>query len=88
MTLDVDERGLVGADIGDDALREIERAMVSEELAGWSERYPDVVVRPLVRKGDPVTLLLEASRTAALVVIGSRGRRRFTVRCSDRPGRS
>ena len=78
MTLDVDERGLVGADIGDDALREIERAMVSEELAGWSERYPDVVVRPLVRKGDPVTLLLEASRTAALVVIGSRGRGGFT----------
>ncbi|WP_420124242.1 universal stress protein [Nakamurella sp.] len=78
MTLDVDERGLVGADIGDEALREIERALVSEELAGWAERYPDVVVRPLVRKGDPVTLLLEASGTAGLVVVGSRGRGGFS----------
>lgn len=77
MTLDVDERGLVGADVGDDALREIERALMSEELAGWSERYPDVVVRPVVRKGDPVTFLLDAGADASLVVVGSRGRGGF-----------
>jgi nucleotide-binding universal stress UspA family protein len=77
MTLDIDERGLVGADVGDDALREIERALVSEELAGWSERYPDVVVRPVVRKGDPVTLLLASAAEACLVVVGSRGRGGF-----------
>lgn len=77
MTLEVDERGLVGADVGDDALREIERALVSEELAGWSARYPDVKVRPVVRKGDPVTLLLEAGAEASLVVVGSRGRGGF-----------
>lgn len=77
MTLDVDERGLVGADVGDEALREIERALVAEELAGWSERYPDVIVRPLVRKGDPVSLLLEAAETAGVVVVGSRGRGGF-----------
>lgn len=78
MTIEVDERGLVGADIGDAALRQIEQALVSEELAGWSERYPDVVVRPLVRKGDPVSLLLEAAGTAGLVVAGSRGRGGFS----------
>jgi nucleotide-binding universal stress UspA family protein len=77
MTLDVDERGLVGADIGDEALRVIERALVAEELAGWSERYPDVVVRPVVRKGDPVSLLLEAAAEGSLVVVGSRGRGGF-----------
>lgn len=77
MTLDVDDRGLVGADVGDDALREIERALVSEELAGWSERYPDVVVRAEVRKGDPVTLLLESAAEVSLLVVGSRGRGGF-----------
>lgn len=77
LTLDVDERGLVGADVGDDALREIERALVSEELAGWSEKYPDVKVRPVVRKGDPVTFLLDACADASLVVVGSRGRGGF-----------
>ena len=77
MTLDVDEHGLVGADVGDEALRESERAMVSEELAGWSQRYPDVVVRTVVRKGDPVTLLLESAAEASMVVVGSRGRGGF-----------
>ncbi len=77
MTLDIDERGLVGAEIGDDALREIERALVSEELAGWSERYPDVVVRTEVRKGDPATLLLGSAAAASLLVVGSRGRGGF-----------
>ena len=77
MTLDVDERGLVGADIGDDALRQIEQALVSEELAGWSERYPDVVVRTVVRKGDPATVLLESAAEASLLVVGSRGRGGF-----------
>lgn len=77
MTLEVDVNGLIGADVGDDVLRQIERALVSEELAGWSERYPDVVVRPVVRKGDPAGVLLAAGADAALVVVGSRGRGGF-----------
>lgn len=77
MTLDVDERGLIGADVGDEALRQIERALLSEGLAGWSERYPDVVVRPQVRKGDPGSLLLDAAAAASIVVVGSRGRGGF-----------
>jgi nucleotide-binding universal stress UspA family protein len=77
MTLDVDEHGLIGADVGDATLQQIEQALVSEELAGWSERYPDVVVRPVVSKGDPVTVLLGAGADAALMVVGSRGRGGF-----------
>ena len=77
MTFPVDEHGLIGADVGDDGLRQIERALVSEELAGWSEKYPDVVVHPAVRKGDAIAELLEHSADASLVVVGSRGRGGF-----------
>jgi len=77
MTFDVDERGLIGADIGDEGLRQIERALVSEELAGWAERYPDVLVQPVVRKGDAIAELLDHSADASLVVVGSRGRGGF-----------
>ncbi len=77
MTFDVDERGLIGADVGDDALLQIERALVSEELAGHAERYPDVVVRPAVRKGDAGAELLDLAADASLLVVGSRGRGGF-----------
>jgi nucleotide-binding universal stress UspA family protein len=36
-----------------------------------------VVVRPIVRKGDPITELLELSADAAMVIVGSRGRGGF-----------
>lgn len=78
MTFDVDGHGLIGADVGDEALRQIERALVSEELAGWSEDYPDVEVRAEVRKGDATAELLEHSAEASVVVVGSRGRGGFS----------
>lgn len=78
MTLEVDDQGLIGADVGDETLLQIERALVSEELAGWAERYPDVVVQPVVRKGDVITELLDHSADASLVVVGSRGRGGFS----------
>lgn len=77
LTVEVDERGLIGADIDEDSLRQIEQALVSEELAGYAQTYPDVVVRPVVRKGDAITELLELSADASLVVVGSRGRGGF-----------
>jgi nucleotide-binding universal stress UspA family protein len=77
LTFDVDENGLIGADIGDEGVRQLERALLSEELAGWSERYPDVVVRAAARKGDAITELIELSADASLVVVGSRGRGGF-----------
>jgi nucleotide-binding universal stress UspA family protein len=52
-------------------------ALVSELLAGWSEKYPDVRVLRHVVRGDPVIELLEQSEGASLLVVGSRGRGGF-----------
>ena len=52
-------------------------ALVSEVLAGWQEKYPDVVVRHRLVRGHPVTALLDASDSAQLVVLGSRGHGEF-----------
>ena len=50
-----------------------QKAVLSEALAGWSEKYPDVVVRRDVSRQRPVDALLAAARTADLLVVGSRG---------------
>jgi len=54
-----------------------EATLVSELLAGWSEKYPDVLVRHHVVRGDPVIELLEQAHGASLLVVGSRGRGGF-----------
>lgn len=55
-------------------LSEREERLVAETVAGLCEKYPDVTVTELYRRGDPVKQLVEASRNASLVVVGSRGR--------------
>jgi hypothetical protein len=47
-------------------------------LAGWQLRYPNVDVRRLVTRDDPVKTLLNHSRHAQLVVVGD-GRRSSSV---------
>ncbi|MGZ4493122.1 MAG: universal stress protein [Nocardioides sp.] len=47
---------------------------VAESLAGFAEKYPDVVVGEYVVENDPAKALIAASERAALVVTGSRGR--------------
>lgn len=47
-------------------------------VAGRTERYPDVVVRQEVASGDTREVLIEASKTAQLMVVGARGRGGFT----------
>ncbi len=56
------------------------RLAVSESLAGWRSKYPDVDVTDVIADGHPVdALLAEAQRVdAALLVVGSRGRGGFT----------
>ena len=49
--------------------------LVAESLAGFAEKYPDVEVTTHQDGGDPGRALVEASRHAELVVVGSRGRR-------------
>jgi nucleotide-binding universal stress UspA family protein len=58
-------------------LEDGERAELSEQLAGWREKYPDVDVRPIVVRGRPTQTLLRYAGQAELVVVGSRGRGGF-----------
>ena len=52
---------------------------VSESLAGWRDKYPDVQVTEVIADGHPVDALLSETTTvdAALLVVGSRGRGGF-----------
>jgi nucleotide-binding universal stress UspA family protein len=59
------------------SLEEEEHAVLSENLAGWSEKFPDVVVRREIYLDNPRGRLLEWSSRAQLVVVGSRGRGGF-----------
>ncbi|MEW2592401.1 universal stress protein [Micromonospora aurantiaca] len=51
-----------------------ERAAAEAELAPWRESFPDVPVEIEAVPGSASALLVEASRSAQLVVVGSRGR--------------
>lgn len=55
------------------AIEEWQRQSLAERLAGWSEKYPDVVVRRFVTRDRPARCLLEEAKHAQLVVVGSRG---------------
>lgn len=51
--------------------------LISEQLAGWRQDYPDVAVRRVVDWARPANLLVEQSEAAQLLVIGSHGRGGF-----------
>ncbi|MFJ8582849.1 universal stress protein [Micromonospora sp. NPDC093277] len=65
--------GPTGAPPGSDP-EAAERTAVEQELAQWRETFPDVPIEIQVPSGNPAALLVEASREAQLVVVGSRGR--------------
>lgn len=56
------------------ALQEESEQILAERLAGWQERYPDVAVQRLVVCDRPARELVNQSKSAQLVVLGSRGR--------------
>ncbi|MGY1577825.1 universal stress protein [Streptomyces sp. MN13] len=55
-----------------------EERLLTEALAGTSERYPDVKVEHRTVRGPTRPALIEASRSARLTVVGSRGRGGFS----------
>ncbi|RPK80670.1 universal stress protein [Streptomyces sp. ADI98-10] len=69
-----------GADIYVDPsteLAEAEERLVAEVLAGRRERYPGVIVEPRALRSQTREALIEASRSAQLLVVGARGRGGF-----------
>lgn len=50
------------------------QATLSEAVAGWREKYPDVTVRENVVLEHPIDGLLYASKGQRLLVVGKRGR--------------
>ena len=60
--------------IGWEPVLEAEQRVLAERLAGWQERYPQVVVDPVVAHGRPARALIERAATAQLLVVGFSGR--------------
>jgi nucleotide-binding universal stress UspA family protein len=60
------------------AVAESEERLLAQALAGRQEKYPQVPVKHELVLGVTHEALIEASRTAQLVVVGARGRGGFT----------
>ena len=54
-------------------LQRDEERVLAEALSGWTERYPHIPVERRSVRGQPRQSLIEASGTAQLLVLGTRG---------------
>ncbi|MCF6734353.1 universal stress protein [Blastococcus sp. KM273129] len=60
--------------VGDEAAQRREEDLLSDVLAPWTARYPQVPVRQVVERGRAAEVLLSASLTAELLLVGRRSR--------------
>lgn len=78
---DAEVRGLVAAGrLLDQVEDDRAHAVIAEQLAGWREKYPDVVVEQVVRRGRATEALLRQDPDEIepeMIVVGSRGRGGF-----------
>ncbi|KUI32624.1 universal stress protein [Mycobacterium sp. GA-2829] len=66
-----------GVGVDSDGWQQQAEEVLAERLAGRQDRYPDVSVHRIVVCDRPARVLIEASRDAQLVVLGSHGRGGF-----------
>ncbi|MFC0003899.1 universal stress protein [Micromonospora siamensis] len=71
--LRVSQAGRLSADEAAATLAD-DRTATEEAVAQWRETFPELAVSVDVTAGSPAAELVEASRAAQLVVVGSRGR--------------
>ena len=64
-------------DVGWADLETLGAEVLSEQLAGWRDRYPEVRVRSVVARTSPARWIVEQSDAAQLIVVGSHGRGGF-----------
>ena len=60
-----------------DALEQENAALLAESIAGHAEKYPDVRALQELVRGHADDVLIDAGRSAELLVVGSRGRGAF-----------
>lgn len=60
-----------------DEVENVGAEILSERLAGYQERYPDVSVQRVLKRTNPAKSIVEQAKAAQLVVVGSHGRGGF-----------
>lgn len=60
-----------------DVLEQESAAVLAEAVAGHTAKYPDVDVKQELVRGHADDILIDAGRSAELLVVGSRGRNAF-----------
>lgn len=54
-------------------IQESERSLLSQRLAGWSEKYPDVTVEQVLTRQGAASALGDLASAAQVLVLGTRG---------------
>jgi len=68
---------LLAVEINWETVESEERRVLSEQVGGWADKFPDVAVEQLITRDQPAHSLLAQATRAQLVVVGSRGHGQF-----------